>query len=48
MRLPCGLLWSIPIVLDVSGALAEKLETGGYLGANDQEGFMLAVLHITG
>ncbi len=41
-----GLLWPIPIVLDIPGAVAEKLETGGYLGLNDQEGFMLAVLNI--
>jgi sulfate adenylyltransferase len=42
-----GLLWSIPITLDVPDTVAEKLETGGYLGLNDPEGFMLAVLRIT-
>jgi sulfate adenylyltransferase len=46
MRLPNGLLWPIPITLDVPDASAEKLELGGYLGLNDSEGFMLAVLHI--
>jgi sulfate adenylyltransferase len=46
MRLPDGLLWSMPIALDVPDAIAEKLEAGGYLGLNDAEGFMLAVLRI--
>jgi sulfate adenylyltransferase len=46
MRLPKGLLWSMPITLDVPDAIAEKLEAGGYLGLNDAEGFMLAVLRI--
>jgi sulfate adenylyltransferase len=46
MRLPNGLLWSMPIMLDIPDVIAEKLETGGYLGLNDAEGFMLAVLRI--
>jgi len=46
MRLPDGLLWPIPVILDVPDAVAEKLEVGGYLGLNDQEGFMLAVLRV--
>ena len=46
MRLPNGMLWSIPITLDVPDAIAAKLETGGYIGLNDPEGFMLAVLRI--
>ncbi len=44
MRLPQGLPWSIPINLDVSDAVAKKLETGGRLGLCNSEGFMLAVL----
>ncbi len=47
MRLPNGLLWSIPATLDVADNVAEKLEPGGYLGLNDSEGFKLAVLRIT-
>jgi sulfate adenylyltransferase len=47
MRLPKGLMWSMPITLDVPDAIAEKLEAGGYLGLNDSEGFMLAVLRVT-
>jgi sulfate adenylyltransferase len=46
MRLPGGLLWPMPVALDVPDAVAEKLEVGGYLGLNDQEGFMLAVLRV--
>ena len=46
MRLPSGLLWPIPITLDVPDVTAEKLEPGGYLGLNDPEGFMLAVLRV--
>ena len=46
MRLPNGQLWSMPITLDVPDAIAEKLEAGGFLGLNDPEGFMLAVLRI--
>lgn len=47
MRLPDGLLWPMPITLDIPDAVAEKLEIGGWLGLNDPEGFMLAVLRIT-
>src|SRR3990167_5956054 len=46
VRLPNGLLWPMPITLDVPDAVAEKLESGGYLGLNDAEGFMLAVLRV--
>ena len=46
MHLPNGLLWSMPITLDVPDAVAEKLKTGGYLGLNDPEGFMLGVLRV--
>src|SRR3989344_363883 len=46
MRLPSGLLWPMPITLDVPDAIAEKLEAGSWLGLNDAEGFMLAVLRI--
>jgi sulfate adenylyltransferase len=47
MRLPNGQMWSMPITLDVPDAIAEKLEAGGYLGLNDPEGFVLAVLRIS-
>ena len=41
-----GLLWSIPITLDVPDAIAEKLQPGSRLALNDAEGFMLAVLRV--
>ena len=47
MRLPNGMLWSMPVTLDVTDDIAGKLQAGGYLGLNDPEGFMLAVLRIT-
>ncbi|MCR4347328.1 MAG: bifunctional sulfate adenylyltransferase/adenylylsulfate kinase [Sulfuricaulis sp.] len=46
MRLPGGLLWPMPITLDVPDAIADKLDAGSYLGLNDSEGFMLAVLRV--
>jgi len=46
MRLPDGLLWPIPITLDVSEAFAEKVKPGAAVALRDPEGTMLAVLHV--
>lgn len=46
MRLPGGLLWPIPIVLDVNENQANQLKSGDTVGLLDAEGFMLAVMHI--
>ncbi len=46
MRLADGLLWPIPVCLDVSEAEAARLDAGGMVALRDQEGFMPAVLHI--
>ena len=46
MRLPDGLLWSMPVVLDVSEDQAEKINVGDDIGLLDAEGFMLAVMRI--
>ncbi|VFM95153.1 MAG: sulfate adenylyltransferase [Candidatus Kentron sp. G] len=46
MRLGDGSVWPMPVVLDVDGSLAEKLEAGAKLALRDDEGFMLAVLDI--
>ena len=46
MHLPNGLLWALPITLDVSQAFAEALKPGDTVGLRDMEGFMLAVLHV--
>ena len=45
-RLPGGLLWPVPIVLDVSAKFAEKLEQGQKIALRDNEGFMPAVLTV--
>jgi sulfate adenylyltransferase len=46
MRLQNGLLWPIPICLDVSEAEARRLEPGQSVALRDSEGFMVAVLHV--
>jgi sulfate adenylyltransferase len=46
MRLPSGVLWPMPITLDVPEALAGTLKVGGMLALRDTEGVMLAVLHV--
>jgi sulfate adenylyltransferase len=47
MRLTSGLLWPIPIVLDVSEALKKSLKRkGSKIALRDPEGVMLAVLHV--
>ena len=46
MRLSDGTLWPVPIVLDITEELAEKLSTGTTLALRCPEGVMLAALHI--
>ncbi len=46
MRLPDGLLWPIPITLDVPDSVAHELERGDSLALRDNEGFMLAVVRV--
>jgi sulfate adenylyltransferase len=46
MRLADGTLWPIPVTLDVSEALAERLRPGGHLALRDPEGVMLAALEV--
>jgi sulfate adenylyltransferase len=46
-RLPSGVLWPIPIVLDIGAELAEKLTPGQPLALRDPEGFMPAVLTVS-
>lgn len=47
MRLPGGVLWPIPVILDISQDMASKLSVGEKLALRDQEGFMLAVLTLS-
>jgi len=46
MRLVNGLLWPIPITLDVTEEFAKKLEPGNTVALRDAEGVMLAGLHV--
>jgi len=48
MRLADGSLWPMPIQLDVSREMAEKLSTGDVLELRDPEGVLLAKQKITG
>ena len=46
MRLANGLVWPMPIVLDLPVELAKQLKPGTPLALRDPEGVMLAVLHV--
>ncbi len=46
LRLSSGLLWPLPIMLDVHETLAAGLKPGGTLALRDAEGVMLAALHV--
>jgi len=46
MRLASGLLWPIPITLDVPEAFADELSIGDVVALRDPEGVMLAALHV--
>ena len=46
MHLPSGELWTIPIILDIPGQLADTLQIGESLALRDAEGFMPAVLTV--
>ena len=47
MRLSNGLLWPMPITLDVSEAFAKKLQPGSTrIALRDAEGVMIAILHV--
>ncbi|MGC1256072.1 MAG: bifunctional sulfate adenylyltransferase/adenylylsulfate kinase [Candidatus Acidiferrales bacterium] len=46
MRLKNGLLWTMPVVLDLPAEFAKKLKSGTSIALRDPEGVMLAVLHV--
>jgi sulfate adenylyltransferase len=46
MRLADGTIWPIPISLDVPEEFAESLDAGKTVALRDQEGVMLAALHV--
>ena len=47
LRLADGVLWPLPIALDVPEELASRIPSGGRLALRDPEGLMLAVLECT-
>lgn len=46
MRLGDGIVWPLPICLDVKEDVARSLQPGQKLALNDQEGFLLAVMTV--
>ena len=46
MRLRNGLIWPMPVVLDLPAEFAKKLNPGAALALRDPEGVMLAVVHV--
>jgi sulfate adenylyltransferase len=46
MRLASGILWPMPITLDVTAKFADSLEEGGLLALRDQEGVLVATMEI--
>lgn len=46
MRLASGLLWPIPVTLDVDAAFAERLKIGQTLALRDREGVLIAALAV--
>ena len=46
MRLQDRTLWPIPVCLGISESEAQRLESGQSVALRDNEGFMLAVLHV--
>ena len=46
MQLQSGLVWPMPICLDVGDLSARTLEAGQSVALRDAEGFLLAVMHI--
>ncbi len=47
MRLADGTVWPIPVTLDVSEEFAGTLQTGASLVLRDQEGVVIALMHVT-
>jgi sulfate adenylyltransferase len=47
MRLTSGVLWPIPITLDVSEAFASEIQTGETIALRDAEGVLIATLEVS-
>lgn len=46
LRLPSGVLWPMPITLDVSSEFSEQLEAGEKIALRDPEGVLIATLDV--
>ena len=46
LRLKDGMLWPMPITLDVSEDFARKLKKGDPVALRDQEGFLLSIMNV--
>jgi sulfate adenylyltransferase len=47
MRLESGILWPIPVTLDVSEAFAESVSTGETIALRDAEGVLIATMEVS-
>jgi len=47
MRLANGIVWPLPITLDVSEDTSEKLSIGDVIGLTDEQGDVMALLHLS-
>jgi sulfate adenylyltransferase len=48
MRLANGIVWPLPIILDVAEETADKLSLGDAVGLTDDRGEVMALLHLSG
>ena len=46
MRLKSGVLWPMPITLDVTPAFADKLKLGDHIALRDGEGVLIATMEV--
>ena len=47
MRLANGIVWPLPIILDVTEETADKLSIGDVIGLTDDKGGVMALLHLS-
>ena len=47
MRLPDGVLWPMPITLDVTSGFADQVKTGETIALRDPEGVLIATLEVS-
>jgi sulfate adenylyltransferase len=47
MRLASGVLWPMPVTLDVTAAFADKLKEGDHIALRDPEGVLIATMEIS-